>query len=42
VSAAAVFQIVVLAHIVDRVFLGGSGLAEVKSLVLLLLGAQCG
>src|SRR5215207_10101409 len=39
-SVATVFQIVVLAHIVDHVFLGGAGLAEVRRLLLLvLLGA---
>ena len=39
-STATVFQIALLAHIVNYVFLGGSGLAEVKGLVLLLLGAE--
>ena len=38
-AGATVVQMVLLSKVVDRVFLGGAGLAEVRNIILLLLGA---
>ena len=39
-AAATIAQLVLLSKVVDRVFLGGQDLGEVRDLLLLLLGAS--